>query len=147
MTNLKEFLTGLILLKMSMKMSSEFTDSPSFLVWKLGRWLGREPLTVEWEHLAGLRQNWESCTSELFGVSLANANSFLSSVWEDSPSETDVLQRMLNLLKNHHNHSFAVTRPLTRIKSQHALRQRLANFLKDQRANIFSFADYSTLLL
>lgn len=113
----------------------EFTDSLSFLVWKWGHWLGKELFTMDWELLAGL----ESWSSKLFGISLAEQRA-------SSPGRLTFcnrcLQRMFNLLKNDHHHSFAVTRPLTWLKSQHALRQRLANVLKDQRINIFSFADH-----
>ena len=54
--NLNEFLTGRYCQKLTMVI--EFTDSPSFLVWKWGHWLGKELFTMDWELLAGLRQNW-----------------------------------------------------------------------------------------
>lgn len=50
---------------------------------------------------------------------------------------------MFKLLKNHHNHFSAVTSSQIWIKSQHALGQRLANFLlKDKTVNSFSFVGH-----
>ena len=138
-TNLDEFLTGLILPKIYNvnwihRLAKFSCVKVRALIGK--RTLHRGPGAPGWTSTK-LSLDLLSCLEFHWPVQRASSPGRLT-FWNRC------LQRTFNLLKNHHHHSFAVTRPLTWIKSQQALRQRLANFLKDQRINIFSFADHSS---
>ena len=132
-TNLKEFLTGLILLKIYNV--NWIHRLAKFSCVKVRALTGKRTL-----HRGLGAPGW---TSTKLSLDLLSCLEFYWPVQRaSSPGRLTFWNRCLQRMLNLHHHSFAVTRPLTWIKSQHALRQRLANFLKDQRINILSFADH-----